>query len=54
MDWGSVIARRTSRNAVEQGGWSTFNTALDGMTIDNPGSNFALRGSGASLVRLAE
>ena len=47
MDWGSVIARRASRNAVDQGGWSTFNTALDGMTINNPGSNFALRGSGA-------
>jgi peptide/nickel transport system substrate-binding protein len=47
MDWGSLIARRTSRNAVDQGGWSTFNTALDGMTINNPGSNFALRGSGA-------
>jgi peptide/nickel transport system substrate-binding protein len=47
MDWGSLIARRTSRNAAEQGGWSTFNSALDGMTISNPGSNFALRGSGA-------
>jgi peptide/nickel transport system substrate-binding protein len=47
MDWGSVISRRASRNAVDQGGWSTFNTALDGMTISNPGSNFALRGSGA-------
>ena len=47
LDWGTVIARRTSRNAVEQGGWSTFTTALDGMTINNPGSNFALRGSGA-------
>ena len=30
---------------VDQGGWSTFNTALDGMTINNPGSNFALRGA---------
>jgi peptide/nickel transport system substrate-binding protein len=47
IDWGSVISRRTSRSAVDQGGWSTFTTALDGMTISNPGSNFALRGSGA-------
>jgi peptide/nickel transport system substrate-binding protein len=47
MDWGSVVSRRTSRSPVEQGGWSTFNTALDGMTINNPGSNFALRGSGS-------
>ncbi|HET7881320.1 MAG TPA: ABC transporter substrate-binding protein, partial [Acetobacteraceae bacterium] len=46
IDWGSVISRRTSRSPVDQGGWSTFSTALDGMTISNPGSNFALRGSG--------
>jgi peptide/nickel transport system substrate-binding protein len=46
IDWGSVISRRTSRSLVDQGGWSTFSTALDGMTISNPGSNFALRGSG--------
>jgi peptide/nickel transport system substrate-binding protein len=47
MDWGTLISRRTSRNPVDQGGWSTFNSALDGMTISNPGANFALRGSGA-------
>jgi peptide/nickel transport system substrate-binding protein len=46
MDWGSVVSRRASRNPVDQGGWSTFNTALDGVIINNPGSNFALRGSG--------
>jgi peptide/nickel transport system substrate-binding protein len=28
LDWGTVIARRTNRNAAEQGGWSMFNTAL--------------------------
>jgi peptide/nickel transport system substrate-binding protein len=48
MDWGTVVSRRTSRSPVDQGGWSTFNTALDGMTINNPGSNFALRGSGTN------
>jgi peptide/nickel transport system substrate-binding protein len=47
MDWGSVVSRRASRNPVQQGGWSTFNTALDGITINNPGGNFALRGSGS-------
>ena len=46
MDWGSVVSRRGSRSPTSQGGWSTFNTALDGITIQNPGSNFALRGSG--------
>ena len=44
LDWGTVIARRTDRNA---GDWSTFSAALDGMPINNAGSNFALRGSSA-------
>jgi peptide/nickel transport system substrate-binding protein len=48
LDWGTVIARRTNRNAVERGGWSTFSIALEGMPINNPGSNFALRGGGAA------
>ncbi|MSP30096.1 MAG: ABC transporter substrate-binding protein [Acetobacteraceae bacterium] len=46
MDWGSVITRRVSQSPVEKGGWSVFNTALDGVTATNPGSNFALRGNG--------
>jgi peptide/nickel transport system substrate-binding protein len=47
IDWGSLVSRRASRNPVEQGGWSAFFTALDGVSINNPGSNFALRGSGS-------
>ena len=47
MDWGSVVTRRTSRNPVDRGGWSTFNTALEGLTASTPGGNFALRGTGA-------
>jgi hypothetical protein len=46
MDWGSVVTRRTSQNQTDKGGWSAFITALDGVTVSNPGSNFALRGSG--------
>jgi peptide/nickel transport system substrate-binding protein len=46
MDWGSVVTRRGNRNPVDDGGWSTFNSALDGVTASNPGGNFALRGSG--------
>ena len=46
MDWGSVVARRTSQNPTDQGGWSAFITALDGVTVANPGGNFALRGNG--------
>jgi peptide/nickel transport system substrate-binding protein len=46
MDWGSVITRRTSQSPTDKGGWSAFITALDGVTVSNPGGNFALRGSG--------
>lgn len=46
MDWGTLVSRRTNKNAVDQGGWSVFPTALDGISIANPGSNFALRGGG--------
>jgi peptide/nickel transport system substrate-binding protein len=46
IDWGSVVARRTSQNPTDKGGWSAFITALDGLTVSNPGGDFALRGSG--------
>jgi peptide/nickel transport system substrate-binding protein len=46
MDWGSVITRRTSQSPADKGGWSAFITALDGVTVSNPGGDFALRGSG--------
>jgi peptide/nickel transport system substrate-binding protein len=46
MDWGSVVTRRTSQNPTDKGGWSAFITALDGLTVSNPGGNFALRGNG--------
>jgi peptide/nickel transport system substrate-binding protein len=46
MDWGSLITRRASQNPADKGGWSAFNTALDGVTVSNPGGDFALRGSG--------
>jgi peptide/nickel transport system substrate-binding protein len=46
MDWGSLIQRRASQSPADKGGWSAFNTALDGVTVSNPGGNFALRGSG--------
>ena len=46
IDWGSVVTRRTSQNPTDKGGWSAFITALDGVTVSNPGGNFALRGNG--------
>jgi peptide/nickel transport system substrate-binding protein len=44
MDRGFVVTRRISQNPTEKGGWSAFITALDGVTVSNPGGNFALRG----------
>ena len=46
IDWGSVVTRRTSQSPTDKGGWSAFITALDGVTVSNPGGNFALRGNG--------
>ena len=39
MDWGSVVARRTSQNPTDKGGWSAFITALDGVAMSDPGGN---------------
>ena len=47
MDWGSVVARRTSREPVAQGGWSCFITQIEGVAACTPGGDFALRGNGA-------
>jgi peptide/nickel transport system substrate-binding protein len=45
-DWGSVISRRTSKEPVEKGGWSTFVTTSDGFALANPIGNNMLRGAG--------
>jgi peptide/nickel transport system substrate-binding protein len=31
MEWGSVVARRTSREPINKGGWNIFHTYLGGM-----------------------
>jgi peptide/nickel transport system substrate-binding protein len=46
MDWGTQIQRRTSRNPVEQGGWSVFCTTWEGLDVSVPGSHQPLRGNG--------
>ena len=46
-DWGTVIARRNSREPVERGGWSIFCTYGDGLTSSMPATNNPLRGDGA-------
>jgi peptide/nickel transport system substrate-binding protein len=47
MDWGSVVTRRTSREPVNQGGWSCFITQIEGVAACTPGGSFELRGNGA-------
>ncbi len=60
-DWGTVIARRNSREPVERGGWSLFCTYGEGLTLATPAKNDPLRGDGAkawygwpSIPRLEE
>ncbi len=45
-DWGSLIQRRASREAVEKGGWSIFCTSGGGFTSSNPAVYTALWGTG--------
>jgi peptide/nickel transport system substrate-binding protein len=45
-DWGTVIARRASKETAEKGGWSTFVTTADGSGLTNPISNNMIRGAG--------
>jgi peptide/nickel transport system substrate-binding protein len=47
LEWGSVVARRASREPVDKGGWNIFYTALGGMGNISPGPNIAIRASGA-------
>jgi peptide/nickel transport system substrate-binding protein len=46
-DWGTVIARRNSREPVEHGGWNLFCTYGDGLALSTPADNDPLRGDGA-------
>eukprot|EP01037_Dinobryon_pediforme_P002079 gene2079-2116_t len=47
-DWGTLIARRSSQEPVEKGGWSTFCTSAGGFGLANPISNNMIRGLGKS------
>jgi peptide/nickel transport system substrate-binding protein len=48
MEWGSVVARRASREPVDKGGWNIFFTYLGGMGNISPGPAIAIRASGAN------
>ncbi len=45
-DWGTLVARRASRNPLEQGGWSGFFTFWSGVDHWNPSSHASIRGHG--------
>jgi peptide/nickel transport system substrate-binding protein len=45
-DWGTLIARRASKEPVGKGGWSTFCTSALAYQIANPISNNMIRGLG--------
>ena len=45
-DWGTLVARRASRNPLEQGGWSGFFTFWSGIDHWNPSSHASIRGHG--------
>jgi len=46
MDWGTVVQRRASKNAIDQGGWSIFHTWWPSDSILNPVVSAILRGQG--------
>jgi peptide/nickel transport system substrate-binding protein len=45
-DWGTLVARRASKNPLEQGGWSGFFTFWSGIDHWNPASHASIRGHG--------
>ncbi|WP_135468495.1 ABC transporter substrate-binding protein [Crenalkalicoccus roseus] len=47
-DWGTVLARRASRNPPGQGGWSIFHTWWVGPDLANPALHAPLRAHGAN------
>jgi len=47
-DWGTVVARRASREPPEKGGWSIFFTFWTGLDVIDPGVNQPIRGNGTS------
>ncbi|WP_137124327.1 ABC transporter substrate-binding protein [Roseomonas sp. HF4] len=47
-DWGTLVARRASKNPIDQGGWSGFFTFWSGVDHWNPASHASIRGHGDS------
>ncbi len=47
-DWGTVVQRRASREAVEKGGWSIFHTTGPAVGLADPAMSYTVRGQGSS------
>ena len=47
MDWGTLLGRRASKAAIDQGGWNIFMTTFPGLAILDPAVNAPLRANGA-------
>ena len=47
MDWGTLLARRASKAAIDQGGWNIFLTTFPGIAILDPAVDAPLRANGA-------
>jgi len=45
-DWGTVVQRRGSREAVDKGGWSIFHTTGSATSWSNPAMSTLVRGQG--------
>jgi peptide/nickel transport system substrate-binding protein len=45
-DWGTVVQRRGSREAVEKGGWSIFHTTGSAISWGDPAQSTIIRGQG--------
>jgi peptide/nickel transport system substrate-binding protein len=45
IDWGTVVQRRASKNAPDQGGWNALCTFFFGIDFATPGTNLPLRGN---------
>lgn len=48
MDWGTMLARRASKEPTNRGGWSIFHTWLRGSDVANPALSLLTRGDEAN------
>ena len=50
MDWATAVQRRNSREPVDKGGWSVFQTSWSGTDHINPAGHVFLRGNGKAAA----